>query len=153
MSARRQKNFYARAVLFFCIELTDDRGDGDQPTKDKSFASVQAHIQTGSIKVDLAKIKAELEKKLHELEARSQGIEANLSAEPDADWEENAKQHEDDEVLDQLGNITEDEIRHVKLALSRIETGDYGICSSCQGKIGAARLEALPFATQCINCA
>ena len=103
--------------------------------------------------MDLAKIKAELEKTLNELEARSQGIEANLSAEPDADWEENAKQHEDDEVLDQLGNITEDEIRHVRRALSRIESGEYGICTSCHSKISAARLEALPFATECIKCA
>ena len=103
--------------------------------------------------MDLEKIKLELETTLRELEARVQGIDAKLSATPDPDWEENAKESEDDEVLNKLGDLTSDEIHHIRLALKRIESGEYGICTACQSKIGAERLEALPFATECIRCA
>ncbi len=85
--------------------------------------------------MDTKKIKSALEAKLKELEERAEGIEKNLSAPPNPDWEENAKESEDDEVLANLGDLTTDDIRHVKLALSRIESGDYGICVSCDGKI------------------
>lgn len=103
--------------------------------------------------MDTKKIKSALEAKLKELEERAEGIEANLSAAPNPDWEENAKESEDDEVLANLGDVTTDDIRHVKLALSRIKSGDYGICVSCDGKIGTERLQALPYATECIKCA
>jgi RNA polymerase-binding transcription factor DksA len=34
----------------------------------------------------------------------------------------------------------------------RIEEGTYGVCQSCGGPIGEARLEALPDATECVSC-
>jgi DnaK suppressor protein len=37
-------------------------------------------------------------------------------------------------------------------ALERLSAGNYGICSSCSGTIPPRRLEALPFATLCVNC-
>ena len=91
--------------------------------------------------------------KLTELEARAEGIEADLSATPNSDWEENAKESEDDDVLQSLGDLTMDDIQHVKLAISRIDSGKYGICTSCNEEIGADRLKVLPYATQCIKCA
>jgi RNA polymerase-binding protein DksA len=36
-------------------------------------------------------------------------------------------------------------------ALARIENGSYGICERCGKPIGAERLEALPWATLCIE--
>jgi RNA polymerase-binding transcription factor len=36
-------------------------------------------------------------------------------------------------------------------ALERIEDGTYGLCSACGGPIGEARLEAVPYATLCIE--
>jgi RNA polymerase-binding transcription factor DksA len=38
-------------------------------------------------------------------------------------------------------------------ALSRLEAGRYGICTSCDQAIAAARLEARPAASTCIACA
>ena len=38
-------------------------------------------------------------------------------------------------------------------ALERIEKGTFGMCESCGSPIGEDRLDALPFARQCIRCA
>ena len=40
----------------------------------------------------------------------------------------------------------------IDAALQRIEDGTYGLCGSCGQPIGAERLEALPWTTQCIDC-
>ncbi|MGB2876024.1 MAG: TraR/DksA C4-type zinc finger protein [Gaiellaceae bacterium] len=37
-------------------------------------------------------------------------------------------------------------------ALDRIDKGSYGTCLTCAKAIGAERLEALPYTTQCIDC-
>ena len=44
-------------------------------------------------------------------------------------------------------------IRSLQEALSRFESGTYGICERCGRDIGAQRLEALPQARLCIHCA
>ena len=43
-------------------------------------------------------------------------------------------------------------LHHLNEALERIEGGTYGKCRSCGERIAKARLEAVPHATQCINC-
>ena len=58
-----------------------------------------------------------------------------------------------DEVLEEVGNLAVDEIRKIKAALSKIDAGTYGICASCGNEIARKRLEALPYATTCIDCA
>jgi len=45
------------------------------------------------------------------------------------------------------------EIEDIDAALARIATGDYGRCESCAEPIPAARLEALPTALTCVECA
>jgi DnaK suppressor protein len=37
-------------------------------------------------------------------------------------------------------------------ALGRLDDGSYGICESCGRSISEERLEALPYATKCIDC-
>lgn len=46
-----------------------------------------------------------------------------------------------------------DLLRKVERALDRIDAGGYGICESCGVDIPVARLEALPYATYCVECA
>lgn len=46
-----------------------------------------------------------------------------------------------------------DLLHKVEHALARIDAGDYGICESCGNDIPVARLDALPYATLCVNCA
>jgi DnaK suppressor protein len=43
-------------------------------------------------------------------------------------------------------------LRKVELALKRIPTGDFGICAACGDTIGLKRLQAVPWATNCIAC-
>jgi RNA polymerase-binding transcription factor DksA len=101
---------------------------------------------------DIKKIKADLESKLKELTARVEEIDDKLSETGDDDWQEQAVESQNDEVLEGVGGITQDEIRQVKYALSQIEAGRYGICATCGNAIGKERLEALPDATLCIKC-
>lgn len=40
----------------------------------------------------------------------------------------------------------------IEAALERIETGTFGSCAGCGKQIHEERLEALPYATRCIDC-
>ncbi len=52
-----------------------------------------------------------------------------------------------------LGQNTVDLLRKVERALARIGDGTYGVCESCGQPIPVARLEVLPYATECVTCA
>jgi RNA polymerase-binding protein DksA len=43
-------------------------------------------------------------------------------------------------------------LQAIDAALTRMDEGSYGACVSCGQPIGAERLEALPWTTQCIDC-
>jgi DnaK suppressor protein len=45
------------------------------------------------------------------------------------------------------------QLRQVLDALARIEAGTYGACRSCGKPIAPERLEAIPWAATCIDCA
>lgn len=71
----------------------------------------------------------------------------------DQDFSEQAVEAENDEVLDALGNAARDELEKIKQAISRIDAGTYGICLICGEPIKKERLNVLPYANHCINCA
>lgn len=70
-----------------------------------------------------------------------------------ADWNEQATERENDEVLESLGNAAERELANINAALKRIEDGSYFYCEDCGDDIPPARLELLPFSTLCVSCA
>ena len=70
-----------------------------------------------------------------------------------ADWSEQASERENDEVLESLGNSSEQELAMIKFALLRIDEGNYFLCSNCGEDIPSARLDLLPFTAHCVNCA
>jgi RNA polymerase-binding protein DksA len=45
------------------------------------------------------------------------------------------------------------QLAQVEAALAAIRAGTYGICRRCGNPIGAHRLEAIPWAPLCIDCA
>ena len=51
-----------------------------------------------------------------------------------------------------LGN-EEQILKEIFAALDRIEGGTFGSCEACQKPIPKARLEALPYARHCVDCA
>lgn len=52
-----------------------------------------------------------------------------------------------------LGQNTVDLLRKVERALTRVNDGNYGICESCGLPIPVARLEVLPYSSECVSCA
>jgi len=44
-------------------------------------------------------------------------------------------------------------IEEVEAALERMESGNYGRCEECGGRIAIERLRAVPYARLCIECA
>jgi DnaK suppressor protein len=40
----------------------------------------------------------------------------------------------------------------IERARAKLADGTYGCCDECGGPIGAARLEALPWASECVQC-
>ena len=71
----------------------------------------------------------------------------------DRDWVERATEIENDEVLDQLDDITRAEVAELRHAVGRIDNGTYGRCEKCDSDISDARLEALPGTAVCVRCA
>ena len=94
-----------------------------------------------------------LKAKLAELIGRAEFIEDDLRHPLDADSEEQATDLADDEALTGIDEVLRQEISDIRAALVRIDNGTYGTCAKCGGKISKSRLEALPTAALCIECA
>jgi DnaK suppressor protein len=56
------------------------------------------------------------------------------------------------ELGSQLAEVESRELVMIENALKRMKQGDYGVCEGCEGDIPLARLQALPYATHCIQC-
>lgn len=97
--------------------------------------------------------KAALEARLADLNARMGAIERELDSHQDKDWEEMATEREGDEVLEGMGISAQAEVRAIQAALGRIASGDYGVCARCGAKIAEERLDLLPYAPLCQDCA
>ena len=57
-----------------------------------------------------------------------------------------------DEISSQLAEVESRELARIENALERMRSGNYGVCEGCGIKIPLARLNALPYATSCIEC-
>jgi DnaK suppressor protein len=57
-----------------------------------------------------------------------------------------------DEISSQLAEVESRELASIENALERMRSGEYGLCESCETAIPLARLQALPYATLCIQC-
>lgn len=57
-----------------------------------------------------------------------------------------------DELNSQLVEVESRELSHIDEALERMKEGTYGRCENCDKPIPLTRLQALPYATECIEC-
>src|SRR6186713_229938 len=57
-----------------------------------------------------------------------------------------------DEISSQLAEVESRELSSIEIALERMRKGEYGRCDGCGEQIPLARLQALPYATTCIQC-
>lgn len=104
-------------------------------------------MDANDFKKRLLEMKQQVSKRISEIDRdiRHEGMSA--------DWSEQASERENDEVLESLGNTSEQELLMIKYALKRIEDGTYFQCDECGEDIPPARLELLPFTAHCVDCA
>ena len=99
----------------------------------------------GVLSTMLEELNNRLDSITHDVRHEQTPLEKNFS--------EQATQNENNEVLDYLGNSARAEIAQIKLAISNIDNGCYGICEHCAEPISKERLAAVPYTSQCIKCA
>lgn len=102
---------------------------------------------------DRQSIRTRLENELRALQARARAVEDDLRHPLEADSAEQAIDLADDETLAGIDEVLQREAAQVRAAIARLDQGRYGACTSCGQPIDARRLEALPTATRCIECA
>ena len=88
-----------------------------------------------------------------ELKQRIAGTEATERREVAEGDNDNAQLWQVSDIRDDLDSQAAQELRQVDDALARLDAGEYGTCAECEEPIGEARLQALPYATLCIQCA
>jgi len=99
------------------------------------------------------KIRQTLEQRRDKLQRTIAGLQGEEAAETSGGQTDNAHEWENADVREDLVRDATGQLEVVELALARIRDGSYGICASCGKPIGAKRLEAMPEAESCIECA
>ena len=69
------------------------------------------------------------------------------------DKEELGRDNSEQELTLTLLGSDEDILDQVEAAIQRIENGDYGWCEKCGEAIPKNRLDAIPYAADCVRCA
>jgi len=75
-----------------------------------------------------------------------------IAIESAADALDQVQQGEERDLAIRRIESTFSRIQSIKLALDRINAGEYGMCLRCEGEISAKRLQAIPWAGYCIRC-
>ena len=110
--------------------------------------------------IDLAVMRKRLEEKQAKLQQHIATLRGSPAQPEDAiqvrdGAEESEEGAVDLEETDEEQAILDNEktlLFEVRQALARIDNGTYGICSNCGQPIPEKRLEAIPWATLCVNC-
>ena len=108
--------------------------------------------------MDQRKVKAFREKLEEKKEAILETFNKNKSYGMEADGEssqdiaDKAANSYTKEFLFSLSNSERKLLNQVDNALSRIADHSYGVCASCGDSLNLKRLQAVPWATLCIDC-
>ena len=100
-----------------------------------------------SLRASLEEERAQLHRQLEQLGSDGGGLSFDENF---ADSGEVAAQQ--GEAMSLAGSLQE-QLDEVERALGKMDAGTYGQCESCGKEIGEARLEAVPTARYCIDCA
>ena len=94
-----------------------------------------------------------IEARQHLLDDTSRSMEDAVDEDGnDSHMGDSASETLDREMEFSIGDNAEHLLESIDAALARIDAGTYGNCERCGGPIAADRLEALPWATKCIEC-
>ena len=72
---------------------------------------------------------------------------------PESDPLDSANDRWDVAVLSKMSDTDAHALEGVLAALERLDAGKYGVCPMCLARIEAARLQILPEAVNCFDCA
>lgn len=100
-------------------------------------------------KSELETLRADLKARLAKYEAHQQRQGGAL----EKDFEEQAIQTQNDEVVDSLETETRSELAQIEHALERLANGEGDVCERCGEDIDPRRLQVLPYTTVCVKCA
>lgn len=88
-----------------------------------------------------------------ELNLRLQRIEKDFEKPSTPDEEDRTAERSEDEVLDEMGQVGQEELKAIDAALDRIAKGTFGICVNCGEPISSERLAIVPYTPFCRECA
>ncbi|HSH13944.1 MAG TPA: TraR/DksA C4-type zinc finger protein [Desulfurivibrionaceae bacterium] len=100
-------------------------------------------------KSELETIRADLKARLEKYQAHQQRLGGAL----EKDFEEQAVQAQNDEVVESLQVEAGRELVQVEHALERLASGQGDECERCGRPIDPRRLQVLPYTTLCMACA
>ena len=106
-------------------------------------------IDANSIQERLLGRRAELIRRVASFEDALRWLDANQNAEIEEESQEQNLAH----LLARLDDRSATEITRIDHALQRLADGEYFDCEACGEPIMPGRLEVLPTASLCINCA
>ena len=69
------------------------------------------------------------------------------------DFDEQAVERTNDDVLDAISATVREELEQIDTALAHLAVGQYGRCSVCGAAIEPGRLTAVPYTITCSLCA
>lgn len=104
-------------------------------------------IDFKAAKQELLKLKDEYETRIDKIEEHIQNPQDDLNEH----WEDQAISYRQNDMRKNLMGEARQSLVYVENALSRIENGTYGECEVCGRQIEEKRLEALPYATLCME--
>ncbi|WP_379544796.1 MULTISPECIES: TraR/DksA family transcriptional regulator [Psychrobacter] len=104
-------------------------------------------INLHTAKQNLLKLKDEYESRIDKIEDHIQNPQDDLNEH----WEDQAISYRQNDMRKNLMSEARQSLIYVENALSRIENGTYGECEVCGESIEEQRLEALPYATLCME--
>lgn len=104
-------------------------------------------IDLNTAKQNLLKLKDEYENRIGKIEDHIQNPQDDLNEH----WEDQAISYRQNDMRKNLMGEARQSLVYVENALSRIENGTYGECEVCGKQIEEQRLEALPYATLCME--
>jgi DnaK suppressor protein len=101
----------------------------------------------------LLALRARLQDDTTQMEDNALNKDHNMITSIPTDMEELGSDNADQELTLSLLGSEKDALDQIEAAIERIENGSYGDCETCGAKIPKSRLEAIPYASQCVRCA
>jgi len=99
--------------------------------------------------IDTQHYKTILENRRSYLEGKADDIEESFEKSGDDPFDGDSAGVDDLDVLDDLDDMAQSEIRAIDAALDRIKNGTYGICVTSGEPISKERLDVLPHTPFC----